>query len=70
LYVVIEERIVACLLKAKIMKPAKTAVARQWLSIRQVMATTKTSATIEELFEAVFSVRSVPRLYNEDLLPL
>jgi hypothetical protein len=27
------------------------------------------AATIEELLEAVFSVRSVPRLYNEGQLP-
>jgi hypothetical protein len=34
------------------------------------MAATNTNAKIKELFEAAFSVRSVPRLYNEDLLPL
>jgi hypothetical protein len=34
------------------------------------MAVTDTHATIEELVEAVVSVRSVPRLYNEDQLPL
>jgi hypothetical protein len=27
-------------------------------------------ATIEELLEVVFSVRSMPRLYNEEQLPL
>jgi hypothetical protein len=27
-------------------------------------------ATLEELLEAAFSVRSMPRLYNEDHLPL
>jgi hypothetical protein len=32
------------------------------------MATTDTHATIEELLEAVFSVRSVPKLYNGDQL--
>jgi hypothetical protein len=30
------------------------------------MATTDTHATMKELLEAVFSVQSVPRLYNED----
>jgi hypothetical protein len=34
------------------------------------MATTYTYATIEELLEAVFLVRSVPRLYNEEQLRL
>jgi hypothetical protein len=36
------------------------------------MTATDTHATIEELLEAVFSVRSVPTLYiyNEDQLPL
>jgi hypothetical protein len=32
------------------------------------MAATDTQAIIEQLFEAVFSVRSVPSLYNEDHL--
>jgi hypothetical protein len=35
-----------------------------------VIDETDTHAIIEELLEAVFSVRSVPRLYNEDQLPL
>jgi hypothetical protein len=61
---------VECLLKDRIVKPAETAVARQWLSRRHVMAATDTHVTIEELLEAVFSVRSVPRLYNEDQLLL
>jgi hypothetical protein len=34
------------------------------------MAEIDPHATIEELLEAMFSVRSVPRLYNEDQLPL
>jgi hypothetical protein len=42
-------------------------VPRQWLRSRHVIAATDTHATIE-LWEAVFSVRSVPRLYNEDRL--
>jgi hypothetical protein len=44
--------------------PAETAVARQWLSSCRVTATT------EELLEEVFSVQSVPRLFNEGQLPL
>jgi hypothetical protein len=69
----------ACLLKARIVKPAETAVgrerlckntpvAKQRLNSRQVMAATDTHATIEELLEAVFSVWSVPIQYNEDQL--
>jgi hypothetical protein len=34
------------------------------------MAETDTHATREELLEVVFSVRSVPRLYNECQVPL
>jgi hypothetical protein len=34
------------------------------------MAARGTQATIEELLEAVFSVQSVPRLYNKGQLPL
>jgi hypothetical protein len=34
------------------------------------MAATDMHAITEELLEAMFSVRSVPRLYNEDQLPL
>jgi hypothetical protein len=34
------------------------------------MAATDKNATIEELLEAVFSVRSEPRLYNEGQVPL
>jgi hypothetical protein len=33
------------------------------------MAATGTHATVEELLEAMFSVLSVPGLYNEDQLP-
>jgi hypothetical protein len=72
-YSVFEWRIlctVACLLKARTVKPAETAVARQWLSSHNVMATTDMHTTMEELLEAVFAVRSVPKLYNKDQLPL
>jgi hypothetical protein len=34
------------------------------------MTAADTYTKIKELLEAVFSVRSVPRLYNEDQLPL
>jgi hypothetical protein len=51
-------------------KPVETAVARQRLSSRHVVAAVDTYATTEELLETVFSVRSVPGLYNEDQLPL
>jgi hypothetical protein len=46
------------------MKPAETAVARELLCKHarcQVMAATNTHAKMEELLEAVFSERSVPR---------
>jgi hypothetical protein len=45
-------------------------VARQWLSNCHVLATTDMHATTEELLEAVFSGRSMLRLYNEDQLLL
>jgi hypothetical protein len=71
---------VACLLKATIFKPEETSVARErlckytvtkhWLSSRHVIAATDTHATIEELLETVFSVWSVPRIYNRDQLLL
>jgi hypothetical protein len=43
-------------------------VARQWLSSRHVVAVKDKQVTIE-LLETVFSVRSVPRLFNEDQVP-
>jgi hypothetical protein len=45
---------------------ANTPVARQWLSSRHVITATDTHA----IMEAVFTVWSVPRLYNEGQLPL
>jgi hypothetical protein len=45
-------------------------VAKKWLSSRNVMAATDTHATIKELLETVFPVRSVPSLYNEHLVSL
>jgi hypothetical protein len=49
---------------------AYTPVARQWLIRRHVMSATGTQATVDELLEAMFSVRSMPRLHNEDQMPL
>jgi hypothetical protein len=46
---------------------ANTSVTRQWLNSRHVIAVTDTHAIV---MEETFSVRSVPRLYNEDQLPL
>jgi hypothetical protein len=42
----------------------------EWLSSHHVIADIDTLATTEELLEAVFSVRSVLRLYNENQLSL
>jgi hypothetical protein len=46
---------------------ANTPVARQWLSSRHVIAAADKHATIEELLEAFFPMRFVPRLYNKAL---
>jgi hypothetical protein len=63
----------ACLLKAGIVKPAEqpllvngsvnTPVTRRWLSNCHVIAATDAHATIEELLKAMFSARSMLRLY-------
>jgi hypothetical protein len=45
----------------------ETAVARQWQS-KHVSTEANIPATIEEPREAVSSLGSVPRLYNEDLV--
>jgi hypothetical protein len=45
-------------------------VARQWLNSHHVMAATDKHATIEELFEVVFSMQFVLRIYNKGQLPL
>jgi hypothetical protein len=68
---------IACLLTARSVEPAekaiakerlrkKTRVTRRWLSERHVTTATLTYATIEELLEEMFFVRSAPRLYNEN----
>jgi hypothetical protein len=72
--------IVTSLLKSGIVKPAdrvvvrellcKHALCRQWLISRHMSAATDTHATVEDMLEAVFSVWPVPRLYNEDHLPV
>jgi hypothetical protein len=48
---------------------ANTPVATQWLSESHVTTAKFTYASIEEILEAVFSVRFVPRLQNEDQFP-
>jgi hypothetical protein len=55
-------------LKAGIVQPEETFTVRQRLG-KHVPAATNTKAKIEELLETVFSVGSVPRLYNEDPRP-
>jgi hypothetical protein len=81
----------AYLLKARTVKPAETAVAKerlckhwrcfrdfrdtqQWSNWEAVFSTRSMrllrDATIETLLGEVFSVRSVPRLYNEEQLRL
>jgi hypothetical protein len=62
--------IVAYFLSARTVKPTEKAVARERLRSRHVLAPTDTHVTTEELLEEVFSVRSLPRLYNEGQLPL
>jgi hypothetical protein len=59
----------ACLLKARIVKLPERAVPRERLNNRHKLAATNTHATIVELLETMFSVRSVPSLYKEDQLP-
>jgi hypothetical protein len=58
--------IVACLPKTRIVKPAETAVARQWLRECHVTAAALTYATIEELLEAVcfYAVRYMAPSYR------
>jgi hypothetical protein len=47
---------------------ANTPVFIQWFSSRQVAAARDAHETKEELLQAVFSVRSVSRSYNEEVL--
>jgi ubiquinone biosynthesis protein Coq4 len=49
--------------KARIVKPAETFVARQWLSSHHVVTPTDMNTTVEELLEAVFCVQSIQMLY-------
>jgi hypothetical protein len=74
-----ENDIVGCLLKAGTVKPEKqpllgngSANARCWQCFynRHVIVARYAHATMKEQMTAVFSVPSVPRLYNEDQLPL
>jgi hypothetical protein len=43
----------------------KTLIPKQWRG-KRVAAVTNKHATIEQLLEAMVSVRSVPRLYTDD----
>jgi hypothetical protein len=47
-----------------------TPAARQWLSSRHVTAAIDTYVTTDETLEPMFSVRSVPKIYREDQIPL
>jgi hypothetical protein len=58
------QSIVASLLKARIVKPAETGLPRQWPSSRHVIPGKE-----HAIMDAVFSVRSVLRLYKKDQLP-
>jgi hypothetical protein len=70
---IFRKRTVAYLLRARTVKPTETAVvgngfvntvvAGQWHSSRYVLAPTHLHATIEELLEAMFSMRCMLRLY-------
>jgi hypothetical protein len=46
------------------MEPEETAVARKWLR-KHLSVVVDMYTTVEGLFEVVFFVLSVPRLYNE-----
>jgi hypothetical protein len=47
-----------------------TPVVSHWLSSHHVIVAADTYATVEELLEALFSVQSMPGLYNTYQLPL
>jgi hypothetical protein len=51
-------------LKGGIAEPEETVVVRQWLS-KQAPLAMDMHATTEELLEAVFSMRPMPRLYDD-----
>lgn len=51
--------------KGRIVESEETAISRQWPS-KHAPVTTDTHATMEELEEVVFSVWSMPKLYNKD----
>jgi hypothetical protein len=56
-------------MKIRIVKPGGTAVARQWLSSDHVVTPTDTNATMEYLWQDVFSTLSMPMLYKADKVP-
>jgi hypothetical protein len=51
-------------LKGRVTEPEEMAIARQWHG-KHVSMATYTPTTIEEPWEAVFSVQSMLRLYND-----
>jgi hypothetical protein len=54
-------------LKALIMEPKEIAIARKHLG-KHVSATTNKHAAVEEIFESLISMHSVPKLYDEGQL--
>jgi hypothetical protein len=58
LYEKIRITIVTCLLKARVVKPKKTSVARQWVGKHDPVETNMCTTT-EELLKVVFSMRSM-----------
>jgi hypothetical protein len=58
---------VTCRKKVEIADPENTSVAYQWHG-KHFSAVANNHAATEELLEAVFSMRSVPRLYKKNQL--
>jgi hypothetical protein len=62
--------IVTCLLKARIVKPAERAIAREWFCKNVFIVTKYACNNKRAVGGGFFSVGSVPELYNEGQLPL
>jgi hypothetical protein len=69
-YIVTSSLHTASPLKARIEKPAETAVAGRRFSSRHVLTATGIPTTMEDLLEAVFPVVPMLMLFNQDQLPL
>jgi hypothetical protein len=54
--------------EGRIVEPEETSIIRQWLG-KHVPSARNTQAAKEEFLEALFSVGSAPRLYNEEPRP-